>query len=431
MRSARIHRRENRPTGDWSVVIVNYNGDPFLTACLEALSAVRLRPHAVYVVDNASTDSSMLELNAYPWAEAIQNQTNLGFAGGANAGLKRVETSIAVILNPDVELAPDFGGALIDAFAGNPRLGVAGALLTYPDGVTVQHAGGVINYPSLSTWHQGRGEQITSAPDSPIAIDYAAGAALALRMDAVREIDGFDEQFSPVYYEDVDLSVRAREAGWDVMLFPGLRALHHEGVTLEYDATYHHFLHRNRIRYALKHLSDSEWLHDFVPLEISRIRHELVRPEYPEAREAVGLESLDILLRELPPLATAGDAVASVPDYPVEAVNIGELETLRAARAEAPSTRLPFVGGVLEMFKFLAPRWYVDGALEKQREFNDAVVRAFESQRYRNIRQDRVNREQTAELMLLALTLLGKLRDEIADADAGCGDEPPSGSGAS
>ena len=85
---------------------------------------------------------------------------------------------------------------------------------------------------------------------------------------------------------------------------------------MQNDAAYYHFIHRNRIRYALKHLSSSQWQQDFVPLEISRIRHELIDPEYPEAREAVGLESLDILLRELSPLSTAGDSILSVPRIP-------------------------------------------------------------------------------------------------------------------
>ena len=413
--SARL-QRDNRPTGDWSVVIVNYNGDPFLAACLEAIARVRLRPSRVFVVDNASSDGSLFELNAYPWAEAIRNPTNLGFAGGANIGLERVETSCAVILNPDVELEPDFGHALVDAFLENPRLGVAGSLLTYPDEVTIQHAGGVIAYPTLFTSHRGRGEQLSSESERSVNIDFATGAVLAVRMETIREIDGFDERFGPVYYEDVDLSARAREAGWEVKLQPELRAIHHEGVTLQHEPAYYAFLHRNRLRYAIKHLSSDQWNREFLPAEIARIRHELAHPQVEGIPESVGLEGIDNLLRSLDPLVGTESALLTVPEYPEETIDVDGLESLRAVQGRPLRSRVPGLGRLRNWFNNLGPRWYVDGAMADQRAFNDAVVRAFESQQARNIQQDRLNREQTAELVLLALTALGRF-ESIAAPD--------------
>ena len=89
---------------------------------------------------------------------------------------------------------------------------------------------------------------------------------------------------------------------------------------------------------------------------------------------------------------------------------MGELEVLRNPQAEPPASRRPIVGTMINLLRFLAPRWYVDSVIGRQREFNDAVVRAFETQRYRNTRQDRLNREQTAELMLIAFTALGRFQ---------------------
>ena len=68
---------------------------------------------------------------------------------------------------PMSELAPDYGDVLIDAFNANPKLGAAGTLLTYPDGETVQHAGGIIKYPMLHTDHRGRGSRLS--PDLEVA----------------------------------------------------------------------------------------------------------------------------------------------------------------------------------------------------------------------------------------------------------------------
>lgn len=410
MDSARPQRIGRKTAGDWSAVVVNYNGDPFLAACLEAIGKAWLRPKDVFVVDNASTDGSLFEMNAYPWAEALQQPFNLGFAGGANAGLARVETSVAVVLNPDVELFPDFGDELVQAFDENPKLGVAGTLLTYPDGLTVQHAGGVIRHPSLDTDHRGRGEALNDEMQRRVPIDFATGAAIGLRMTALREAGGFDEQFAPVYYEDVDLSSRIRDLGWDVELVPGLRALHHEGVTLDEDPSYFVYLHRNRIRYALKHLSNREWAGAFVPAEIDRIRHELASPPDPGVPEAVGVEGIEMLLRDLQPLAAADAALLSVPPFPDADLDLDELRERRVVQGRPVRSRVPFVSWFRNWINNLGPRWYVDAALADQRAFNDAVVRALEAQADRNARQDLVAREQTAASLLLALTMLGRLR---------------------
>lgn len=413
----------SRRTGDWSAIVVNYNGDPFLPACLEAIGRIRLRPKDVFVVDNASTDGSLFEMNAYPWAEAIQNATNLGFAGGANVGLARVETSYAVILNPDVELAPEYGDNLIEAFGRNPNLGAAGTLLTYPDGVTVQHAGGTIIRPGFLTDHRGRGEPLSPEQGQQVDIDFATGAALALRMDAVRDVDGFDEQFTPVYYEDVDLSVRIRAQGWAVQLIPELRGSHHEGVTLEHSRDHYVLLQRNRLRYALKHLTSRQWAEDFVPAEIARIRHELAQPRNASVWEVVGLEGIDMLLRELEPLASADSSVVAVPRYPEGELDIDELQRLRVVEGRPVRSRVPLLGRLRNWVNALGARQYVDQALADQRGFNDAVVRALTVQKDRNTLQDHVNREQTAGLILFALVTLRRLQDLSRSQDSGDGHE--------
>jgi GT2 family glycosyltransferase len=396
-------------TGDWSAVIVNYNGDPFLAACLAAVERVRLRPRDVFVVDNASTDDSMRELIGYPWAQSLPQNANLGFAGGANAGLERVETSYAVILNPDVELDPGFGEALVGAFSANERLGVAGSLLLYPDLRTVQHAGGVVIRPHMSTDHRGRGQALEGEFERELDIDFATGAALGLRMAAAREVGGFDTEFSPVYYEDVDLCARIRNAGWDVRLIPSMRAIHHESVTLGHSPDYFIYLHRNRIRYALRHLDLDQWFSEFVPFEFGRIRHELARLQQSGELQRVGAEAIDMLLRDMPALSQADAALPLVPDFPDERICVEELEGLRAVAGKPIRSRAPLLGRLRNLVNDLGPRHYVDAALSEQRAFNDAVVRAFELQRTHNARQQQLNREQTAAMLTLALVVVGRL----------------------
>ncbi|HLI50602.1 MAG TPA: glycosyltransferase family 2 protein, partial [Thermomicrobiaceae bacterium] len=181
-----------QPGGGWAAVIVNYNGAVFLDGCLRALNQNRPRPAEVVVVDNASTDDSLKELHAWPVATVIQSYENLGFAGGANRGIAATESPLAVVLNPDVELASDYGDRLVSVFDRSPRLGVAGAKLLYPDGRTIQHAGGVLERPLLTTHHRGYGEPDGDQWNEPADVDFVTGGAMALRRDAFEAVDGFD-----------------------------------------------------------------------------------------------------------------------------------------------------------------------------------------------------------------------------------------------
>lgn len=391
----------------WTAVVVNYNGGAYLEGCLAALRAAR--PTDIFVVDNASTDDSLLELHQFPEAQALPLAENLGFSGGANVGIDEVETELAVILNPDVEVAPDFGRKLLAAFAANPRLGAAGALLLYPDGATIQHAGGVLERPLLTTRHRGYGEPFSPAFDVETEIDFATGAALCLRVAAVREIDGFDEELAPVYYEDVDLCLRLRAAGWQVRYLPELRALHHEGVTLQRSRAYHTHFFRNRLRFAMKHLSADEWRRAFVPAEAERLRWELTQELGEDWLDVSGAGALDWVAR----------ATGEPDEWPrptllrleLASMDLGPLAQAQATwqvEGEPLTSGVPLLGRLRNFINNLGPRWYVDQALAQQRAFNAAVVRQLEQ-------QERRDREQTAALLLLALLSLERLRDPAAE----------------
>jgi len=390
-------------TGNWTAIIINYNGAGFIEACVQALEACTLRPAEIIVVDNASTDDSLLEMSAYPRAQIFAQSSNLGFAAAANIGLAAVETDYAVILNPDVEVQSDFGDALIGAFEADGRLAAAGALLLYPDGDTIQHAGGQIDSPLMTTRHYLYGEKL---PDNTLIardVDFVTGGAMGLRMSAVSETGGLDELFSPVYYEDVDLCVRLRSLHWAVRFIPDLRALHHEGVTLQRETAYFHFLHRNRIQFAMKHLSTHEWSTTFVPAEIERLRWEIQHLVHQEWLTVIGASAVENLLR------------SSLHWDVQDRLDSSSFDELRATIQESrdtwevtgdvqpaghPMTRL-----LLRFLNALGLRQYMSAVFEEQRAFNAAVVRAFES-------QERLNRDQMATILLLAIDVIGRLHQQ-------------------
>lgn len=380
-------------------MIVNYNGADYLGPCIEALERATLPPAEIVVVDNASTDDSLAELVAYPRVDVRPQPRNLGFAGGANVGLSAVETEFALLMNPDVEIEPDFGHALLAAFERDRRLGAAGALLFYPDGKTVQHAGGMLTFPQVWSSHRGQGQELTPALEREADVDYVAGGAMGLRIAALRAVGGFDERFYPAFFEDADLCVRLRAAGWRVRYFPSLRGIHHEGVTLGDSPLRYHYAQANRVRFALKHLSSVQWRRDFVPAEVARIRHALAEAAGEHWPEQSGLSGTEAVLRN-PDAPEAGLPVTALH----AALLPGVREALEAARvAAAIPEPLPDPPGPAARLRMR----FADGremqriaeALLRQHEFNRAVVAALEA-------QDKLNREQLALVLTLALDLL-------------------------
>ena len=399
----------------WTAVVVNYNGASYLDACLRSLTQSRAAPAEVIVVDNASTDDSLQELHLFPRVNVLAQPINLGFAGGANAGLAAVKTDVVLLMNPDVEVDPDFGQALNDAFADDDRLGAAGALLRYPDSDRIQHAGGNIERPLMTTSHVAYGLRIGEARLVPSDVDFVTGGAMGLRMRSVQAVGGFDESFSPVYYEDVDLCVRLRNADWRVQFVPSLTATHHEGVTLERSDAYYWHLHRNRILFALKHLSGAEWRTTFVPAEHERLQYELqtvVEDGWPLRSGAAAIEAL---LRGFEYHEGWGSASMLYGQPP--AILAGRIDTARSlvnSIEDQPGTLQAVALRLLGLFRDVGLRRQVRIIQEQQRQFNDAVVHALEA-------QDVMNREQTAMTLLLALDILGRLpvnRSETAIAPA-------------
>lgn len=388
--------------GNWTAIVINYNGAGFIEACIHALESCTLRPAEILVVDNASTDDSLLEMNGFPRVQVLAQSRNLGFGGGANAGLAAVETDYVAILNPDVEVETSFGNALVNVFDATPNLGAAGALLIYPDGETIQHAGGQIERPLCTTSHLLYGEKLDEVRLHARDVEFVTGGAMALRMAAVREAGGFDEQLSPVYYEDVDLCMELRKANWAVRFEPALRALHHEGVTLQRQPAYYHFLHRNRILFARKHLTAQEWAGEFVPAELERLRYEIMHLNGVDSLTVSGANAVETLLRS----AETWDSppVLNQQPYDLAAAALDEVRAGWDTVRQPPSSRNPLVRLFGKLDNTFGPRRYLDAALGSQRAFNASVVRAFET-------QERVQREQLATTLLLAIDLLGRMRD--------------------
>jgi GT2 family glycosyltransferase len=225
-----------------TAVVVNWNGRDYLPRCIQALRASTI-PVRIVVVDNASSDGSAGWLRAEePDVELVALDENTGYAAGANAGLRVSDSEFAIVLNPDVALAPDHLETLAARMEADPEIGVAQGKLYRAEkddfvagrlapGGPIDSAGHAVRATGFVV-DRGQGEPDGPAFDVEREVFSACGAALFLRRRMLRELSGegewFDEAFF-AYKEDIDLCWRARLLGWKVLYVPSAIAYHVRG----------------------------------------------------------------------------------------------------------------------------------------------------------------------------------------------------------
>jgi N-acetylglucosaminyl-diphospho-decaprenol L-rhamnosyltransferase len=236
-----------------AVVVVSYNVRDLLRSCLKETAACLARSPdldaTVWVVDNASADGSAeMVASEFPHARLISSPENLGFAGGNNLALRRMgfgtagaQPDLILLLNPDAEPLDDAIGKMASFLRENPRVGGAGAQLLYPDG-SFQH--GAFRFPGLwQLWFDlfpprprrlldsrlnGRYPRSLYDAGHPFSIDFAIGAALMVRREAIQAARLLDEEYF-MYAEEVDWCWRMQRAGWPFCCVPAARVVHHSG----------------------------------------------------------------------------------------------------------------------------------------------------------------------------------------------------------
>ena len=254
-----------------AVIVVNYAAHGLIE---HNLAAARLDHRAVRVVlvDNFSSSQEVQAVTALTGAmgwDLVLLGDNGGFGSGVNAGIEeaiRLGSDCFLLINPDARIAADVVAALHEECRNNPLAMVAPRILAsdgkvFFDGAVVDVAKGRIR--GLGAVH---GAVVTSAGCTGV-IDgrrrliepWLTGACVAFGIDLYRRTGGMDDAFF-LYWEDVDLSYRARRAGATLIVRHDLSVIHDEGgsqgarVGRAKSALYYYFNCRNRLVFAANHL---------------------------------------------------------------------------------------------------------------------------------------------------------------------------------
>lgn len=257
------------PTARLAIIIVNWNTGPLLRLCLQSILTTEregLRLDRVVVVDNASDDGSAdgLEQLGLPLT-VIRNPTNRGFSAACNQAAARSSADYLLFLNPDTRLLP---GSLAVPVAflesqGNEHVGIVGVQLLDDTG-HVAHSCARFLTPGMILrkmlgWHRASSRAFPTHfmtdwdhQDSRV-VDHVTGAFFLVRRPLFAGLGGFDERFF-VYLEDLDFSLRARNAGWRSVYLAEARAHHLGGGSSDRIRARRLFyaLH-SRILYTYKH----------------------------------------------------------------------------------------------------------------------------------------------------------------------------------
>jgi GT2 family glycosyltransferase len=257
------------PLAPVTVVIVNHNVGPVLVDCLT--SALE-QASEVVLVDNASFphrfEPLITQFESHPRLHVIRSAENRGFAAGCNLGAELSTQPLVMFLNPDCVIGPGALTRLCAAIQSHPQAAMAGGLLTYADGI--EQGGGRRAVPTpwrsfvrafglsrlsrrwptlFNDFHL----HCQPLPPEPITVEAISGACMLVKRDAIDDFGLMDEGYF-LHCEDLDLCMRARAHGWQILFVPDAPIVHLKGgCSQERPVFVEWHKHRGMVRFYRKH----------------------------------------------------------------------------------------------------------------------------------------------------------------------------------
>jgi GT2 family glycosyltransferase len=198
-----------------SVILPNYNGkhlmELYIPSVVEALHFSKI-DYEFIVIDDCSTDDSVSFIeNTYPEIILLKNGKNSGFSYTCNQGINKATKELVLLLNSDVKLTPNYFEAQWKHFEKEDTFGVMGCIMNF-DGKKIEDAARLPRYKG-SKFKANTFFYSENTTDI-IYTTYLSGANALINREKIVLLKGFNELYSPFYFEDFDLGLRAWQMGW-------------------------------------------------------------------------------------------------------------------------------------------------------------------------------------------------------------------------
>jgi len=239
-----------------AIIIVGYNSQEYIDECFASLHKSSYKSFTIFYIENSQDGSAEFIKKKYPNTVVFAETKNQGFAVGNNIGITaalKQNFKYIFLLNPDTVVKPDCLQELMDA--ASPKTILQPLILLEKEGVKttqVNTAGNILSYLGFSYCGGYMEEAATFKGKAEITV--ASGAGVFFPAEALRKLEGFDPLYF-MYHEDVDLSWRARKAGYDLFLLPSAQLWHK--YSFSRNDTKFFYSERNRLLFILKNFS---WL---------------------------------------------------------------------------------------------------------------------------------------------------------------------------
>ena len=255
-----------------NLFVLNWNGRDLTLDCLSSLEKITYPNVKVYVIDNGSSDNSVTAIrNQFPDYEIIELPENYGFARGNNAGFELVKqkADYTIFLNNDTIVDPNFVEPLINAMESNSTVKQSTPKIFYADNLDyIWFGGGKVSLWAGWIRHLGIRQKDSMQFSFNRNVDYATGCCVCMRTVDFESIGMFDESFL-MYGEDVDLSLRFRKQGGQILFVPESKIWHKVSSSIGTQFSIRKWKRKNigKMKLVTKHVHPAQ-LPIVVPLAI-------------------------------------------------------------------------------------------------------------------------------------------------------------------
>lgn len=263
-----------------AIVTLNWNRPEDTLVCLESAAAQTYSHTRLVVVDNGSSDDSVARISAgCPSAVMVCNSRNLGFAAGANCGLRvalELGADFVFLVNNDTFFAPDMLARLMAQVTRD--VGMVTPAIFYAARPQVPWSlGGQRHWLTLEKTGDGPAALRQVGASGVLELDYAVGCGVLLSRAMLTQVGLFDERFF-MYYEDMDLSLRVRQAGFRILLVPAARMWHKVAMSSggSDSPAERYWMAESSVRFFAKHVRGARWL-AVVPYRVGSACKTVVR----------------------------------------------------------------------------------------------------------------------------------------------------------